>query len=138
MITNTIAGLVSILNADAELTALVGTRVFGFRLPKTEAANMPRKAVVISPAGGTDAGGFLPYRTLRLDIFCYGETAFESDKVSREVNNTMYNLPRTKNGDRLIFNAQQESGPNFAVDPDTDWPVSWETWAVTASKVAVA
>lgn len=144
MIPDTIAGLVSIFSADAELQALVGfgtpltMRVYGYKLRRSESDSQPRKAIVIRPAGGQSFGGYQPLIEMRVDIFCYGETESEASKVLREVHQTMYLLERTKDSDRLIYNAQHEAGPNYAVDPDVEWPMFWESWIVKSSRVSAA
>lgn len=134
MISNTFVGLVNLLKADAEIVALVGTRVFGYRLPASEAGSLPRKTIVIRPAGGPGARGFVKHRFIRVDVFCYGETEFEADELCREVHDTLKQLPRTKAASALINNVDNEAGPIYMVDPDTDWPVVWESWLVATAE----
>ena len=44
-----------LLDTDPEIA---GGRIFGVELPKSEADDMPRQAVVVSPAGGPEDVGF--------------------------------------------------------------------------------
>ena len=67
-----VAALVAYLRGDAEVAALVVGRVYGAELPPQEAAQMPRKAVVVAASGGGSTGpgarSYLPVGLVRAPI----------------------------------------------------------------------
>ena len=69
-------------DTDPEIAA---GRIFGVELPKGEAAEMPRQAVVVSPAGGPEDVAFQQITTDRLDFLCFGETVTDAYQLSESV-----------------------------------------------------
>ena len=122
------------LLADPDLYALTSGRVFCLELPRTEARSMPRKCVVLSYAGGPADRGLVELATVRIDCLCYGETAFEADRVRRTVHGDLKHTVRKIYDDVLIHNATASSGALFTVDPDTGWKISAQSWMVTAAE----
>jgi len=142
MIQDSIKAIIDILKADAGITTLVGTRVFGLELPQAEAANMPRKAIVIQPSGGAGFGvgerDYIEHSAPRIDVFSYGETPFEAGRVRREVYDVLKQLKRTVINSTLVHWANPAGGPLPLRDPDTDWPLQFESFQVFFAERAVA
>ena len=127
-IADAIGTIISLLSADTDISALVGARVFGAELPPAEAASMPRKAIVVTAAGGIDAADFAPWQRPRFDLKCYGETPGEADLVRRTAHAVLKQAERGSVGGTLMFSCTQSAGPTQFRDPDFDWPISMETW----------
>ncbi len=125
-----IAALVAVLKADGAVAALVGTRVFGIELPASEAADMPRQAVVLSPSGGSSlaAGSFIEHDTQRVDAFCYGETLFIAETLRRAVSDAFRALRRGKTGTTLIHWVKPAGGWTSQRDTDADWPRAFQSF----------
>lgn len=99
---------------------------------------MPRKALVIRPAGGPERQDYREFTQQRYDLLCYGETAFEADRVRRTAWPDMQQLTgETLQGVRLY--SVMPSGSTFFRDLDnTDWPVFVDTYLITAATCAAA
>lgn len=135
-----LAALIAYLKADADVTAAVGTRVFGGELPPGETKSMPRKAIVIRPSGGpqTFGGGYQQYGELRLDFFAYGETPLEAFNVWRALHPALKQMRRNRQSTTLLHWAQPSGSPIALRDPDTDWSYNFSSWVVLAAEVAAA
>lgn len=142
MIQNPTKAVIDVLKADAAITALVGTRVFGMELPRSEASAMPRKAIVIQPSGGgllpVGSQSFIEHSDRRFDAFCYGETEFEADTVSLEVYGVLKQLKRTVINTVLIHWINPAGGALPLRDPGTDWPVQFQPYQVFFAERAAA
>lgn len=142
MIVDGLKAIVDILKADTDIVALVGTRVFGVELPQAEAASMPRKAIVVQPSGGgvfsVGSRDLIEHSDMRVDIFCYGETVFEAEKVRREVYDTLKTLGRTIINTVLVHWINPAGGLLSLRDPDTQWPVQFQSWQMFYSERAVS
>lgn len=129
------------LKADAPVAALVTGRVFGFVLPEDEAGDMPRKCVVLAPAGGRSLGpsarSYSGFGTLRVDVKHYGETANEAYKVELAVWEAMkFSRRYGVAGEGGIFWATVEGGPTGPLhEPDVQWPFFLTTYLVRISEV---
>lgn len=141
MIADPTKAVIDILKANANITTLVGTRVFGVELPQVEAKNMPRKAIVIQPSGGgtfpVGSNDFVEHSTLRFDAFCYGETSFEAERVRREVYDVLKQLKRTVINTVLIHWINPAGGLISLRDPDTDWSVMFQSFQIFFAERAV-
>jgi len=138
-----LAGLIEFLLADSALYALAEQRVFGAEVPASEAGKMPRQAVVARFAGGgasaPGASDWTEHCNFRVDFFCYGETPIKAEEVRRAVHTAIKNLARyVTGGDVLLHSATLSGGPIFLRDPDTDWPLVFESWLLYAAECAVA
>ena len=134
-----ILGLIVFLQADIPLATLVGTRVFGHELPRAEAENMPRKAVVLQPSGGAIlmAGSYVQHTSQRFDVFSYGETVFESERVRRAVFDALKPLQRVVSSGVLIHWVDPAGGFANLRDPDARWPINFQSFqAFYAEEVA--
>lgn len=129
-------GLREILIDDTDVAALVSTRVFGIELPRSEANSQPRKAIVLSLAGGLGSSSYIEHGQNTVDVLCYGETPFEAERVRRTVHPVLKQITRVIRAGVLIHSAIAVGGPITLRDRDTDWPISLETWQVSAAEVS--
>ncbi len=135
-----IDALITFLKADTPLAALVGTRVFGIELPIAEAALMPRTAVLLQPSGGSTLveGSYVEHTAQRFDVFSYGETPFESEKVRRAVFDALKALQRSLNAGVLIHWCDPAGGFANLRDPDTKWPINFQSFQAFYAETAAA
>lgn len=142
MIADSVKAVKDILAADSSVIALVGTRVFGIELPQSEANNMPRKCIVIKPSGGAGFGvgdrDFVKHSADRVDIFYYGETPFEANKLRRTAYDVLKQVSRTVVNQVLVHWLNRAGGPIPLRDPDTTWPLTFESFQVFYAEEAVA
>jgi hypothetical protein len=133
-----IEGLVEFLQADAGVSLLVGSRVYGGELPRADVTSMPRTAVVLKPAGGGLLGtAFQEYGDIRVDVDCWGETPRAAWILYLAVNAALKQLRHEESADVLLRWARPSSRGVSARDPDTDWPVCLSSWQVLAHEVEV-
>lgn len=133
-----IAGLVTFLKADAPLTALVGARVFGLELPASEAKSMPRPTVVLQASGGSTLveGSYVEHTAQRIDVFSYGETPFEAERVRRAVFDALKALQREVSAGVLIHWCDPAGGYANIRDPDTKWPINFQSFQAFHAETA--
>ena len=124
-----------LLDTDPEIA---GGRIFGVELPKSEADQMPRQAVVVSPAGGPEDVTFQQVTVDRLDFICFGATVTDALQVSTAVHRRLKFFDGGMFAGRKVHNFTRSSGRSFFRDPDTDWPVFVETWLIRVADIAVA
>lgn len=133
---NVYKALIAYLKADTAVAGEVGTRVFVPELPQDQANSMPRRCVVIRPAGGPGRpGDYVRLTKFRIDVFNYGETANYALSVQRATHEALKNLDRDRHGDTLLHCADESSAPIWLRDPDGNWPLFLESWLVLASSV---
>lgn len=123
-----IAALIDFLQADATISSLISTRVYGLELPEADASSMPRQAIVINGAGGIDEDSFIAAFKIRLDLFCYGETPHEAWETYLTLKTVLKQMDRNLINSTLLFSATHSSGPFPSRDQKTDWPVVIDTW----------
>lgn len=134
-----IYGLVGYLAADAGVSALVGTRVFGGELPRSENGSMPRQAVVVQPAGGGIMGlAYQDYGDFRVDVSCYGATPLDAWALYLAVHSALKSLRREVSHSALLHWARPSSKGLSGRDTDTDWPLVISSWQVFAAEVTAA
>ena len=121
-----------------DLAPLLDTRVYAVELPASQSKLMPRKALVIRPAGGLGSDGYLEAAAIRFDFLCYGETPAEADRVRRAAHGAIKRMSRKTHLSVILHSATQSGGPTFFREQDTDWPVSLETWLVFAAETLAA
>jgi hypothetical protein len=137
-----ITGVRAFLLADASVAALVSTRVYGVELPDSDAEvkAMPRKAVVLVPAGGDLLVGRRSYLRVsdpRMDVFSYGETAYETSRVDRAVRGALKQMRRNTQGTTMLYSADPVSTARVFRDPDTEWRSLVSTYTVLHSEVTI-
>jgi hypothetical protein len=119
---------------DADLRTLASTRVYAGELPKTEASNMPRQAVVVTLAGGAGPASDVPIMQIVIDVTCYGATGLQATSLYLATRAALRALRRDLAADSLLHSAVELTGPRELRDPDTDWPLTWSSWRVIASE----
>lgn len=126
--------------ADAAVAALAAARVYAGELLDTEAANMPRYAVVISAAGGAPSRDYARLGRTRIDVRSYGERPYLAMKLSLAVHEALKHLERETEtpGPVLIHSVTPEGGPTHMRDADGDWPVVLRSYEVLAAEAVAA
>ena len=133
---NITAAMVDYLANDMRVTRLAGERVYGAELPAYEAAEMPRKTILVMASGGLGAGAGTssqtPWANNRFDIRCYGETPYIADILHNVVYRAMHDLRvHDYEGMRLVT-AVKSGGPLPGRDMDADWPYTIGVYTVGA------
>ena len=129
------------LLGDADLAALIGTRVFAGILPRSEVEPMPRKAVLIRKAGmGASAGNRsrIGISAPRLDVFAYGETPYEASRVDLAAYDALKQMEPHNEGVCRLFDAVLTGGPIDLEEEDTGWSLVFRSYEIAAAEVAVA
>lgn len=134
--------------AGALCTYLEGTpvdtvtsgRIFRPELPDTEPDLMPRACIVVRRAGGYAmfAGGQVPVGDPILDLFCWGETQLEAERVASEVLTALRALRTSTFDNARLYWARIAGGPNPFDDPETHWPCMVVSAQVAHCELAVA
>ncbi|MEK7765273.1 MAG: DUF3168 domain-containing protein [bacterium] len=138
MIADAMGALVALLKADAGLALLVAERVYAGELPRGEVDRMPRKAIVLQPSGGLGPGAdYLDVGPQRFDLFAYGETPFEADRVRRQAYEVLKRMRRQARANTLLYHVTPAGGLLSLRDPDTDWPVAFQSFSVLYAEVEV-
>ena len=140
-IPDVLKALIAILGADADVAALTAQRVFALELHKEETKSMPRHAVVLKLAGGGTGIGsrsYVPVGTIRVDVWCYGKTPVEANRLQRTVHPVIKSIKRKIQDGVLIHSCLQSGGPISLRDGDTQWPLVFESWQVIAAEVTAA
>lgn len=137
--TDPLAAIKALLLADAAVAALAGHRVYGIELPASEAAHMPRKAVVVRPAGGiSPVGGFVDLTGGRIEIIAWGETAYEAALLAGAVFGALKPVRREVAANVLVHWIEDAGGPTAIRDPDTGWPAAVQPYQVLYATIPVA
>lgn len=138
--TDPVLGIITKLKANASIAGMVAARVFGDELPGSETASMPRKCIVVEPAGGSQSFGraYQDYSDGRFDIRCYGETPYQAGVLARAVHTAMKHLDREVHAGVLLHWAIRSGGPLSLRDPDANWPFRFESYQVLASEKEIA
>ena len=136
-----LAALVAAAAANAGITTEVGTRVHGMELPPSEAANMPRKNLVLAWAGGLPKNNYSGITRPRVDAISYGATYQEAEAVRRAATDFLSQIgnpaPLFQSSVKISC-ASQSGGPVPFRDPEKRWPVIAESWIVTAHEEVAA
>lgn len=137
--TDPVLAVIAKLKADVGIAALVGARVFGDEIPEGETASMPRKCIVVEPAGGTQSfgGGYQNFGDERLDIRCYAETPYQAGVLQRLVHTAMKHMTREVHEGTLLHWATRSAGPLSLRDPDANWPFRFESYQVLYGETEV-
>jgi hypothetical protein len=139
-----ILAVVAYLKADAGVIALfadpvAGPRVFGAELPQSEAAAMPRKAIVVKRVSGSGGlGGNLELEAGYLDLVSYGMTPAEAAQVRGVVRTALRNCNRIVSAQTLLHSFEPSSAPVQDRDHNTNWPFVVEPWQFLASESQAA
>jgi hypothetical protein len=130
-----IAAVVALLKADAGVSALVGTDVYGVEMPASVVARMPINAIVVQPSGGASLteGSDAALDAQRIDIMAYGATPNTANSVRRAA---AWALTRTKRcvfADTLIHWINKAGGFYAARERDGLWPQSFQSFQILYS-----
>ena len=131
---NPLQGVVVYLVGVPEVFTATGGRVFGSELPKVEASNMPRPAVVVSLVGGGGPASDAPEMRATVDVACYGATPKGATDVYLVVREALRGLRRSTNANALLHTAVELSGPMEMRDEETRWPLTWSSWRVVVGE----
>jgi hypothetical protein len=130
--------LVGFLRADGAVNALASTRVYAAELPVSEAATMPRYAVVVEPLGGSGPASQTPTWSPRLDITCYGATPKQARMLWFALAQALQDLRRAVYAGCLLHSAIPLMGPLQTRHPETHWPLVWGSWQMIVSTEAAS
>lgn len=119
-----IGAVIARLRSITEVTALASTRISGELGADWDP--MPRHAVVVRRAGGTDEQE-LDHAFPRLDVRCYGATEYEAGRLARIVKPAL--CPTRAGGNRTgftqggcrVLDVAHEAGPISIREPETTW-----------------
>lgn len=143
-IPNPLVAIAGFLQADAQVAALAGTRVFVPELPDPEAALMPRNAVVLTGSGsggqirGIGSRDFVQAGNRRIDVRCYGATMYDALTLDLAVYEALKHMQRVVVGDAMLYTATIESTGINMRDADGKWPLALSVYVITVSEIAVA
>jgi|GEM_PF-6770845 len=138
MIPDVITAMIGILEGTTEITDLTGSRIYGLEIPEAQHNGMPRKAIIIQPAGSPGRGnGYMRIGHTRVDIQTYGETYIEGMKVFRAVYERLKHLRRETINGTLIHDILPVGGPLQIQDPVTRWPFINSSYLVTMAEELV-
>lgn len=126
--------------ADADIVALVGEDVFVASLEDDVLDRGPKRALVVTPSGGTSmtGGSKAEFDTGRFDLIAYGATPQEADALIRVAAPRLYNIDRAVIGDTLIHWVNRAGGVGNARKSDTQWPQAFRSFQILYSLRPVA
>jgi len=133
---NVTGAVVAYLRADGRVSGLAAERVYGSELPRSAAAELPRKTIVVMASGiGGTVGDRSDVRETgnRMDIRCYGETPYQADVLHGAVYRAMKDLRRERHDDITLQVAEVGGGPLPGRDTDADWPYTLGVYVVNAT-----
>ncbi len=133
-----LGALVDLMLADGPVAALVGTRVYGGEMPRSEGPTIPRKVMVLLYSSGAGNNDYVELTEPAVDMRCYGETPQAADEVRRAGHDVMKTLTRKVQSSVLLHRANQLTGPITFRDPDTDQPASMNSYSVLAAEQAIS
>ena len=123
--------------AQSEVSALVGTRVFVNRIPRStieaEDTFHPQKMLVLRQAGGAPKADLLVTDDQSVTVLCYGESDLEADSVRRAVWEKFVNLDRVRQDSVLIYHVNPTGGAVPNVEPDLVWPAVAQNFSLKAA-----
>ncbi|SCW61802.1 hypothetical protein SAMN02927924_01698 [Sphingobium faniae] len=135
-----VGALVAILMDDAATASRVAARVFGGELPATEAASMPRRALVIRPSGGVSMTGesYVEHDTQRVDLFAYGATPAEAGDLMGIAALALRRVKRRVAAGTLVHWVQSAGGFSSGREPETEWPRVFQSFQLLYAMESVA
>ena len=141
---NVSAALIAYLRADARISTLAETRIFGppgnsprdpLRVEMRSWVN-PRHTVVVMASGGAGSGrgarSRMRWTKNRADVKCYGPTPYQGDLLHNAVYRAMDELQGYTMGDTRLVSAEVGGGPIPGRDADADWPYTMGVYMVSA------
>ncbi|MEO9612633.1 MAG: DUF3168 domain-containing protein [Nitratireductor sp.] len=127
-----ITALAEILKANADVSVLAGSRIYGGELPEHETASMPRGAIVLQPSGGASmtAGSDSQHDTQRIDLFAYGATPFEAERLRRVARRVLTPVRRVVSANCLVHWIEVAGGFASGRDARTQWPIAFQSFQI--------
>lgn len=133
-----VTAVIEWLADDAALDPLEDA-IFGFELPGTEAASMPKPALVVSDAGGFANDLAEVVDRARVDIRHYGRTLDEAKAIAVLVRARMRALRRFVASNGLVLLPAVRSGGYIPLrEPIGDWPLVLRSYLVLYAEEAAA
>lgn len=136
---DTLASLVAYLKTVSEVNTPVGGRVYGIKVPTSQAKNMPAQpCLVLGLAGGFGplGGGVLHQR---IDAKSYAKSGQEANQIHSEVIRALDSLNNNTAGGAFLYSAELESGPSYNEEPaPAFWPFILSTWSITTNLIGVS
>ena len=125
-----IAALVAILQADAATAARCAGHVYGAELPAAATRAMPRPALLIQPTGGAP---MIPPSSARIeaqrfDLFAYGATPAEANALRQTAAQALVMVERRAIAGTLIHWINSAGGFFAARERDGLWPTSFQSF----------
>jgi len=139
-----VAAVVTFLLSQREVTALVGSHVYGAELPRdlpASGAGMPVQSIVIQAAPGAFGAlrrSYVRAGHQRIDVRCYGDTPETAMQVYRAVHPVLKQAGQFVQGSTLIYSINQEIGAFTTREPDSRWPVTICSYDVFAAEEVMA
>lgn len=131
--TDIISGLISYLGSITSVTTLVSDRIYGGELPEDEIENMPQKVVVLKYSGGLEITRSHRIQDQRIDVFSYGESYYEAQRVDYVIVSALYNLSREDRANTFLQSIGY-GGAFHQKDPDTGWHYTMRVIIVIADE----
>lgn len=130
-----IAAVVAQLKADAGVSALAGTDVYGVEMPADAVKRMPINAIVVQPSGGAplteESDAELDAQ--RIDIMAYGATPNAANAVRRAAASALTGTKRRVVANVLIHWINKAGGFYAARERDGLWPQSFQSFQILYS-----
>lgn len=125
-----ISAIVDVLKADAGVTGLAATHVYGDELAPDATALMPRAAIVIQASGGVpfQPASKLKLETQRFDLVAYGATPHEADRLRRLGYDALRAIERQVAAGVMIHWVQSAGGMLAGRDRDGKWPFAFQSF----------
>lgn len=135
-----LAALIQWLLADADIIAAVVQRVYGPELPKEEAADQPRKVLVVKYGSGpAPRYGCAQLGSKIIEVWAYGGSTGEADLLSLLVYQKLkFELRRKVVNNTLLHNAVPLNQPVSFRDPNTNSPVQMQSFSLLAAETATS
>lgn len=134
-----LGGVITHLLSVSEITALVGTHIYGVELAEGVPDLMPIAAVVINSVSGGNLSGrysYLPYGSTLKDIKCYGTTQLEARQVWNACYDALKSMGRINAGGVGLYGTMFVTGPIETKEPEVDWPLCFGTFELFAAEKA--
>ena len=116
--------------ADANIDAECNGRVYVGRIPAPDVKAMPLCCIVVSDAGGNQAGGQDPEERIRVHCKVYHVTEYQARTMAFKVRRRMRVLNGYTHQGSKILTAAMSGGPITSTEPDTHWPVSFASYDI--------
>lgn len=126
---------IAVLREHSRVGDLVGNRICGAKLSAAIVDQMPAAAIVVKRNGspiGIGANDRIEWTRARVDVFCYGRTDYEAERVGLSAHHALRRFAGSGAiGDGILVRSVTHSaGPIQIEDPDTGWPALIYTYEV--------